>query len=29
MKVLKTKLAAVLVFFTGLFETIKAKFIKK
>lgn len=29
MKVLKAKLAAVLVFFTGLFETIKAKLIKK
>lgn len=29
MKVLKTKLAALLVFFVGLFETIKAKLIKK
>lgn len=29
MKVLKAKLAAVLVFFVGLFEDIKAKLIKK
>ena len=29
MKVLKAKLAALLVFFVGLFEAVKAKLIKK